>query len=468
MKITTIKFFSFLRRLLKDEPPDKLKVSVSALERELTAEDINTNLPGCIGCNNCATACSWFVATNDIKYHPKLKTDYIRAIYKRYFTLGGIFLGKIGLMQTPTESDLNKMAEAVFGACTMCGRCALACMQGVNNRRLVQLSRLALTEAGITPHVIQELRKNAEQKRHSYGLTFEESIGYVLSLARKHGVKAAIDRNGAEILGVCSAIGNTLSPDTSAEALMLLNAGKVNFTLSSRLKDTGTEANTTAVDLSLGRQLIAEVAEEAVRLGCKKILVGECGCDMRIYHIDAADILNKYGLEVVCLDGLLLDLIEEGRIAVSKLDIVATYHDPCWTGRLAGYFDISRRLLRKCVREFIELEPNREYNYCCNGGAGMLRMYPLNSPDGNLRRRVSILKAKQIEQAIQKEVEVIVTPCVTCHLSIKDIVSYYGLNIKVVQLGSVVLAAWKKARGTLNKQNDEELLSPLSSQYSSK
>jgi Fe-S oxidoreductase len=62
---------------------------------------------------------------------------------------------------------------------------------------------------------------------------------------------------------------------------------------------------------------------------------------------------------------------------------------------------------------FIEMTPNREHNYCCNGGAGGMRL-PENT---ELRRKISVLKANQIRVT---GAEYVTSPCVVCTLSLED------------------------------------------------
>lgn len=435
------RWIHFVRRVLRDLQDQRMSLFVSALENLLTAEDIDTHLEGCLGCGNCGTMCAWYLVSNERKHHPKIKSDFLRMVHRRFLTTWGMILGKIRLLKTPSIEDFDKAKEIFFSCCTMCGRCSLACPQGVSNRRISYLVRACLTAAGIMPEKIREIQCNAKKTGHSFGLSFEESVGKILEAGIELGIEIPVDKFGAKWLWVCSAILNSKMPQAIAMIAEILNEGSVDYTISSRIIDTGTEVRTTCVDIALGRKFVRALAEEAVRLGCKGLIIGECGCDMRVYQIDDADLLRKFGLEVAYIDALILDLAKKGKIFLSPLGLSATYHDPCWTARLTGYVEASRELLRLCVENLVEMSPNRQANYCCNGGAGALRMWPSERSKDNLRLKASVLKAQQLRQT---GVGHVFTPCTTCFLSLSNIVETCDLGMEVEMVGGAVYRAMKK------------------------
>lgn len=442
-------WIDFWRWTLGDKLEGKMKLFVEALASRLTYEDIETHLEGCLGCGNCGAMCAWYAVPQQPENHPKLKADMLRKVYRRYLTIPGIIMGRLGWLETPGDEFLREASERFFGCCTMCGRCSMACMQGVSNRRLSFLMRQCLTAAGIVPPIIAQIQMNARETRHSFGLPFEECVGKIIAAANSKGFEVKVDRQGAKWLAVCSAIVNTKLPEVAAEVFRLLNAG-IDYTLSSRLKDTGTEAFTTVSDVRLGKSFVRDVCEEALRLGCQGIIIGECGCDMRIYNVDAAEIINEYGLQLAYLDGLILDLIKEGKLKVQKLPLTITYHDPCWSARLTGYTELSRELLRLVVDNLVEMHPNRQENYCCNGGAGSMRMWPAEKPGNNLRRQISVLKAEQVRQT---GAQVVATPCATCYMSLKDTMACHNVDCKSTMVADLVLEAIDLANANDKERN---------------
>jgi Fe-S oxidoreductase len=417
---------------------------VEALEKELTAEDIDIHLEGCIGCGNCGHACNWYLVTNDPSLHPKERSDIVRRIYRRYLTARGKIFGKLGLIKTLTLDDLEGLKER-FWQCTMCGRCSLACMQGVSNRRLTQLGRIALTAADILPEPIKKVKENTRLYRHAAGGTFETTMKKIIDYSEAQGLKVPVDAEGADYLWVCSSVGNaTEIIEKSPSVVKLFNYLGIKYTISSRIIDTGLEVQQTVGDRRIGRQMMEDLEAEAKRLKVKAIMIPECPCDIRTWFVEPQEWLGRpLDVEVDYIDLILLDYAREGKLPLEKLDLKVTYHDPCWTVRLTGYIEQMRELLKFCVEDFIEMTPNREYNYCCNGGVGTLRIYPREEiAVTNLRRRVSLLKFKQIEAT---GAEYVIVPCAACYLSIKDTLAHYNSDIKVETLVDIVARSMEKA-----------------------
>lgn len=395
---------------------------VASLKAHMTAEDI-VNLEACMDCKLCGHACAWYLGTGDERLHPTYKTHFIRDIYRRYMTLEGKIAGSLGLIPTPTTEDLREHM-ASFWHCTACGRCTLACPIGLSTRSIVRMARAAYTESGLSEEnpTLKSIIHNLETVNHSFGLTIPQILlRYSLFLCHQD-IELPIDIEGAEILFVCPSAANTRIPDYATKVMELLNAAGVNYTVSSRIAETGTEADHIVVHHELARSILLEWEAEAERLGVQKVMVAECGCDTRSMFFEAQEILGRpFKFPVVLFDAVILEAIEQGRLPVVKTDRVVTFHDPCHSTRLAGQGDLPRRLLQHCTTNFVEMTPNREYNYCCNGGAGGLRL-PENT---SLRRQVSVFKANQIKAT---GADYVTTPCVVCMLTLDDTCKTYNLG----------------------------------------
>ncbi len=72
------------------------------------------------------------------------------------------------------------------------------------------------------------------------------------------------------------------------------------------------------------------------------------------------------------------------------------------------------------------MSPNRDYNHCCGGGAGLIPMGP-----GSKRKRMESgsFKAEQIKKTGAK---VVATSCHNCFDQVKDLSEEYDLGVKVV------------------------------------
>lgn len=400
----------------------QLERFVSTLKEWLTVDDIIQNIEGCLGCGNCSQACAWYLETSDERLRPKFRSDFIREIYRRYLTPEGKVLGRMGIYPSPTVEDLRKNMD-VYWKCTACGRCTLACPRGISNRRLVRIARAAYTNAGLSQEnpTIKSIIDNTERLRHSFGLTQEEIFGKIGLFLNYEGVEIPIEVYGAEYLFICPAAGNTKIPEYGIKLPKLLNVAGISYTVSTKVLDTGTEVDHIAVHHGLAKKMLIEIEEEAQRLGVEKVFIAECGCDVRSFYVDATETLGRpFKYPIVSIDTVLHEAIDSGILPVEPVDYSVTFHDPCYVTRLSGLGEHYREFLSKIVKEFLEMTPNREYNYCCNAGSGGMR---LPEQEG-LYRKVSRIKAEQIKNS---GAEIVTTPCAVCYLSLKNITEAYGI-----------------------------------------
>lgn len=430
----------------------EMQLFVDSLRKNITAEDV-VNFEACMDCKMCGEACAWYLVTGDEKLHPTHKTGFIRQIYQRYLTLEGRIGGALGLVPTPTVADLKENMQ-YFWACTACGRCTLACPSGLSIRRMVRLARAAYSDSGLSNAnpTIRSIVENTDRRRHSFGLTAAQVLGRVGLFLRSEGLEVPVNVHGAEMLFVCPAAGNTKIPDYGIKLIKILNAAGVSYTISPYVIDTGTEIDHIAVHHNLSKQMLLDWENEADRLGVKSILLVECGCDTRTLYAEATETLGRpFRYPIISVDTLMLDLIRQGRLPIEKTNLKVTLHDPCYATRLSGLGDLFRELLTLVTDNFIEMTPNREHNYCCNGGAGGMRL-PENT---NLRRKISVLKANQIRAT---GAEYVTSPCVVCTLSLEDTCQTYNLSPTgermALVLFEVIYAAMEPAlakRGELDR-----------------
>ena len=110
-----------------------------------------------------------------------------------------------------------------------------------------------------------------------------------------------------------------------------------------------------------------------------------------------------------------------------KMNLTVTYHDPCHLGRYAGIYNEPREILKKCVKDVLEMDYCKERSLCCGGGGGFRSNYT------ELSRAIA---RKRVEQAKDTGADVLVTSCPMCYLQLKEV-----NEIKVMELSEVVAHA---------------------------
>jgi len=178
--------------------------------------------------------------------------------------------------------------------------------------------------------------------------------------------------------------------------------------------------------------------ETARRLRVKKIVMGECGHAFRSVY----DVGNRWlgwkmpPIPIVHAIQFYYELIKEGRIKIAKkYEEPVTFHDPCNVIRGGGLADMARYVVNAICENFTEMQPNREHNYCCVAGGGVINCGP---PHKITEMLASKVKADQIAGTGAK---VVISPCHNCHSGIEDIVNYYKFDVKVKFISDILYDA---------------------------
>ncbi len=123
--------------------------------------------------------------------------------------------------------------------------------------------------------------------------------------------------------------------------------------------------------------------------------------------------LKRFGIYTVF--DLLVKYIREGRIKLDKSrhPQLATYHDPCNYGRKSemvfghGYYEEPRWIMDQCTDNWVDVYPNRAYQFCCGAGGGAWL-----TPYEDARVHHGRKKMEQIRDAGAK---LLVVPCHSCY-----------------------------------------------------
>jgi Fe-S oxidoreductase len=96
-----------------------------------------------------------------------------------------------------------------------------------------------------------------------------------------------------------------------------------------------------------------------------------------------------------------------------------TYHDPCQISRRGGATGAARELLAAVAKDFREMTPTGDYNWCCGGGGGVQAM----GRAADLRHKVFQIKMKQVEDT---GADTLISACANCRLTMDESKNHWG------------------------------------------
>lgn len=370
--------------LRPDEP--KLKKFLDATKESLSKDNwafllpFKLSLEACTHCGNCAEACPVYIGSGKQKiYSPVYRSDMFRKIYKRYFTLTGKMFKELIGAEDVTEDDINALAEAAY-RCTICRRCVLACPFGLDNGLIMREVRKIFAELGIVP---VELKDEGVENELKYGnapkipyeafMNILDFIKSEIEESKNINVDIPVDKKGAKYLVINNA-GDYLSfTDTVKGIVEIMNYVNADWTLNS--SKTGIFDNVNYglfySDKDMIRVMKAHI-ETFKKLQPEYVVVGECGhaYDVLVHIMKDLFPPKERPFKVISWMELLDKWIKDGKLKLDKEKNPepVTFHDSCKIGRCGGLYEEPRRVLIASCKDFREMYPNREYNYCCGGG----------------------------------------------------------------------------------------------------
>jgi Fe-S oxidoreductase len=415
---------------------------LEVFRRRLTRE-LDAGFQACVHCGLCADSCHYFLATGDPKMTPAYRLEQIRRIYRRHFDwLGRVAPWWVGA-EDLTEKALNELVETAFGTCTACGRCTMNCTVGVNMGLVTRLVRSMLAEAGRVPAGLQATVDVALRTGNQMAITGEEMAETVQWLEEElqadlgdPTARMPLDKAGARVLYAINPREAKYFPLAMLAVAKVFHVVGEDWTLSRTAFDA-TNYGLFSGDDEAARAIARRLADEVARLGVGVLVMTECGHGYRAMRWEAENWLGKrFTFPVVHVLELFQRYLRQRRLRLnpSRNPKPVTLHDPCNLVRHGGVVEPQRELLRAAALDFREMTPNREQNFCCGGGGGMLAMTEY------ARRRVEAgrIKAEQIRATGAK---VVATPCHNCIDQLMDLNKAYKLGVEIKTVSEILANA---------------------------
>ena len=420
-KLTEERIYKVINRVLKGESGARLKAYVET----------------CIHCGLCSEACHYYLShDNDPRYSPvgKVKQTLWEMIKNK---------GRVD------AEFIKKASEIASTECNTCKRCAMYCPFGIDIAYLILTVRRICHLLGVTPLYIQDTAHSHAATMNQMWVKDDEWIDTLQwqeeeAQAEIPTLRIPLEKEGADIM--YSVIGP--EPKFQAQLIyqmaVIMNVAGVDWTMPATPGwDNSDMAMFTGDNEIMGRVKRAHF-ETAARLRVKRIVMGECGHAFRSVY----DVGNRWlgwrmpPIPIVHAIEFYYELIKEGKIKIAKkFEESVTLHDPCNVVRGGGLADKARYVVNAICEKLIEMHPNREYNYCCCAGGGVINCGP---PYKSKRIEGNRVKAEQLFAAKAKGAKVLIAPCHNCHSGLEDINHYYGLGFEIKFISDILYAVMEK------------------------
>jgi Fe-S oxidoreductase len=401
------------------------------------------HMDACVRCGLCGESCHVYKSEPTPENLPAAKAAKVVRHFRRYYTTVGRVAPFLLGAKKLTPAALDEVAEAVYGRCTGCGRCGLNCSVGADVGTIIWTGRNIVATVAKVPPELQAAVDNQLNTGNQMAISIEElketaawlSEDLQLEMGDEE-VRIHVDEPGKRVFYLVNPREVKFFPLSLSAAAGLFHAAGESWTTSSKFYDV-TNYGFYSGDDDAAARITKQVMDEAVRLGAEEVIVSECGHGFRAFRWEGPNWLGeKYPIKIRSILEIVLEYIEEGRIKVdpSKNAERVTLHDPCNLVRWSGVSEPQRKILTAVATDFVEMTPNREQNFCCGGGGGMLSL----SEYGDRRVRSGAVKAEQIKAAGAK---VVAAPCHNCADQLLEINKRYSLGVEVLSVCELVYNA---------------------------
>ncbi len=385
----------------------------------------------CSHCGVCIEACHVYASMPELKYTAVHRAEVIRKLFNRYFKLQGKIWPSLRDSTVLDDEAVNRIYEAAY-SCTGCRRCMVYCPFGIDTQMIMSIAKLMLIGADREPKILTMLADMSIQKgkadeatRQNFAAAARNLEAEIIEKWRTAGGDEVVplDVQGANVLYVALAGKHSIIP-----AAAIMNAAKEKWSLSYyEAVNFGAFVGNPKKTQEISQRII----DEAIRLKVKEVSVCECGTAFRVLRHQ----MGKLPFKVTSFVETIARYIREGRIKLDKNKIKGkfTYHDPCQLARNGGVIEEARYIISHLTDDFVELIPNRKYNWCCGGGGGLIAI-----GEKDFRMKSAKIKAEQVKAT---NANILATACENCHTQLSELNEHYNLGMNVQFLSSLVADA---------------------------
>jgi Fe-S oxidoreductase len=193
------------------------------------------------------------------------------------------------------------------------------------------------------------------------------------------GLEIPLDKEGADVLYSVIGPEPKFRAQLIYQAAVIMNAAGIDWTMPSSPGWDNSDMCMYTGDNDMMARLKKKHFEMAMDLKVNRIVMGECGHAFRSVYDMGNRALGWRMPPVPMVHAIefYAELFREGKIKVAKkYEPTVTIHDPCNVIRGRGLHEELRYVTHQICENVIEMTPNREHNYCCAAGGGVINCGP--------------------------------------------------------------------------------------------
>jgi len=428
--------------------PERIQRVINRVISSETGARLKAYIQTCVHCGLCSEACHFYLSHDqDPRFSPVGKVK--QTLWEMLKTKGRV--------SPQFMTDAVRIAQT---ECNLCKRCAMYCPFGVDVAYLMLVVRRICHLLGITPQYIQDTAHSHAAAMNQMWVKDDEWIDTLQWQEEEaqeeiFDLRIPLEKEGADI--IYSVIGPEpkFQANLIYQAAVIMHVAGVDWTMPSTPGWDNSDMAMFTGDNELMGRIKKLHFETAARLRVNRIVMGECGHAYR----SVFDVGNRWlgwkmpPIQVVHALEFYHELITKGLVTIGeKFKEPVTLHDPCNVSRGGGLHDKTREVVHALCENVVEMTPNREHNFCCGAGGGVINCGP---PYKNARITGSRAKADQLRDAKERGATVLFAPCHNCHSGLEDINRHYELGYDIKFVGDILYSVMEKPTGALGENSSE-------------
>lgn len=326
--------------------------------------------------------------------------------------------------------ELEEPSDSTIWSCLTCAQCSVRCPAGIDFPDFVRLLRdeaHSLGFDGVPSHngVLQTITsiqtRDVKQNRTSWvddGKTTDRGDVFYFVGCRPYFDVIFRDINAGSIKG-------------AQNVLKILNVCGVEPVISNEERCCGHDALWNG-DEKKFKQL-ARINLDLIRSSGAKHVVFSCPEGYHTFKEFYPRYFGELGFEPVHVLDFVAEKIDESAIEFKEFQGIATYHDPCRLGRLAGIYEAPRKLLRSFPGlELIEMPRSKQDGVCC-GTSGWM----------NCSNCSKDIRMQRLNEASNTGAGFLVTACPKCQIHFMCTKDAFNLDIEITDIVDLVAERMK-------------------------